>query len=70
MIWCVKTYTIAYVETQKKRFINHYVKPTAQLLFKIRFPKGGPTLLVTYFTAVNLDFLLPNVMFRLGCCWL
>ena len=29
--------------TQKKRFIIHYVKPTAQLLFKIRFPKGGPT---------------------------
>ena len=28
---------------QKIRFIIHYVKPTAQLLFKIRFPKGGPT---------------------------
>ena len=27
----------------KKRFIIHYVKPTAQLLFKIRFSKGGPT---------------------------
>ena len=27
----------------KMRFIIHYVKPTAQLLFKIRFPKGGPT---------------------------
>ena len=27
----------------KIRFIIHYVKPTAQLLFKIRFPKGGPT---------------------------
>ena len=25
------------------RFIIHYVKPTAQLLFRIRFPKGGPT---------------------------
>ena len=44
MIWCIKTYIIAYVKTQKKmRFIVHYVKPTAQLLFKIRFPKGGPT---------------------------
>ena len=44
MIWCIKTYIIAYVETQKKiRFIIHYVKPTAQLLFKIRFPKGEPT---------------------------
>ena len=44
MIWCIKTYIIAYVKTQKKiRFIIHYVKPTAQLLFKIRFPKGGPT---------------------------
>ena len=44
MIWCIKTYIIAYVKTQKKiRFIIHYVKPAAQLLFKIRFPKGGPT---------------------------
>ena len=44
MIRCIKTYIIAYVKTQKKiRFIIHYVKPTAQLLFKIRFPKGGPT---------------------------
>ena len=25
------------------RFIIHYVKPTAQLLFTIRFPKGWPT---------------------------
>ena len=37
------TYIIAYVKTQKNRFIIHYVKPTAQLLFRIRFPKGGPT---------------------------
>ena len=43
MIWCIKTYIIPYVKTQKIRFIIHYVKPTAQLLFKIRFPKGGPT---------------------------
>ena len=43
MIWCIKTYIIAYVKTQKMRFIIHYVKPTAQLLFKIPFPKGGPT---------------------------
>ena len=28
---------------KKIRLIIHYVKPTAQLLFKIRFPKGGPT---------------------------
>ena len=28
--------------TKKLRYIVHYVKPTAQLLFKIRFPKGGP----------------------------
>ena len=28
---------------KKIRFIIHYVKHTAQLLFKIRFPKGGPT---------------------------
>ena len=39
MIWCIKTYIIAYVKTQKIRFIIHYVKPTAQLLFKIRFSK-------------------------------
>ena len=43
MIWCIKTYVIAYVKTHKKRFIIHYVKPTAQLLFRIRFPKGGST---------------------------
>ena len=41
MIWCIETYIIAYVKTQKIRFIIHYVKP--ELLFKIRFPKGGPT---------------------------
>ena len=29
--------------TKKIRFIIHYVKPTTQLLFRIRFPKGGPT---------------------------
>ena len=29
--------------TKTIRFIIHYVKPTAQLLFRIRFPKGGPT---------------------------
>ena len=43
MIWCINTYIIAYVKTQKIRFIIHYVKPTAQLLFKIRFTKDGPT---------------------------
>ena len=46
MIWCIKTYIIAYVKThthKKIRYITHYVKPTAQLLFKIQFPKGGPT---------------------------
>ena len=43
MIWCIKTYIIAYVKTQKRGFIIHYVKSTAQMLFKIRFPKGGPT---------------------------
>ena len=44
MIWCIKTYIVAYVKTPKKlRFIIHFVKPTAQLLFRIRFPKGGPT---------------------------
>ena len=43
MIWCIKTYIIAYVKTHKIGFIIHYVKSSAQLLFKIRFPKGGPT---------------------------
>ena len=28
---------------KKWRYTIHYVKPTAQLLFKSRFPKGGPT---------------------------
>ena len=44
MIWCIKTYIIAYVKIQKKwRYTIQYVKPTAQLVFKIRFPKDGPT---------------------------
>ena len=44
MIGCIKTYLIAYVKTHKKiKYIIHYVKPTAQLLFKMRFPKCGPT---------------------------
>ena len=28
---------------KNRRFTLHYVKPTAQLLFKSRFPKSGPT---------------------------
>ena len=43
MIWCIKTYIIAYVKHKNIRFIIRYVKPTAQLLFKIQFPKGEPT---------------------------
>ena len=35
MIWCIKTYIIAYVKTQTIRFIIHYVKPTAQLFSKL-----------------------------------
>ena len=34
MIWCIKTYIIAYVKTKKMRFIIHYVKSTAQLFLK------------------------------------
>ena len=30
-------------QNTQKIIIIHYVKSTAQLLFKIRFPKGGPT---------------------------
>ena len=29
-------------KTKKITYIIDYVKPTAQLLIKIRFPKGGP----------------------------
>ena len=29
--------------TKKEIYTIHYVTPTAQLLFKNRFPKGGPT---------------------------
>ena len=44
MIWCIKTYIIAYVKIKKKwRYTIHYVKPTAQLVFKNQFPKGEPT---------------------------
>ena len=37
------TYNCICQNTQKIRYIIYYVKPTAQLLFKIRFSKGGPT---------------------------
>ena len=30
-------------QNTKKKYTIHYVIPTAQLLFKNRFPKGGPT---------------------------
>ena len=40
MIWCIKTYIIAYVKIQKKwRYTIQYAKPTAQLVFKIDFQK-------------------------------
>ena len=40
MIWCNKTYIIAYAKIQKKlRYTIQYVKPTAQLVFKINFQK-------------------------------
>ena len=40
MIWCIKAYIIAYVKTQIKwSYTIQYVKPTAQLVFKNRFPK-------------------------------
>ena len=38
MIWCIKTYIIAYVKTQKNKII-YYVKPTAQLLLKFDIQK-------------------------------
>ena len=41
---CIKTYIIAYVKTQKNKIqYSLCQRPTAQLLFRIRFPKGGPT---------------------------
>ena len=40
MIWYVKTYIIAYVKIQKNwRYTIHYVKLTAQQLFKVDFQK-------------------------------
>ena len=40
MIWCIKTYIIAYVNIQKKwKYTIQYVKPTAQLVFKTDFQK-------------------------------
>ena len=40
MIWYIKTYIIAYVKIQKNwRYTIHYVKPTAQQLFKVDFQK-------------------------------
>ena len=37
MIWCIKTFIIAYVK--KIRFIIHYVKPTAQRCLEFDFQK-------------------------------
>ena len=40
MIWCIKTYIIAYVKIQKKiRYTIQYVKTTAQPVIKIDFQK-------------------------------
>ena len=41
MIWCIKTYIITYVKKKKKKNEDtiQYVKPTAQLVFKIDFQK-------------------------------
>ena len=40
MIWCIKTFIVAYVKIQKQwRYTIQYVKPTAQLVFKIDFQK-------------------------------
>ena len=61
MIWCIKTYKIAYVKTQKIRFTIHYVKPTTQLLFKIRFPKGGPTCIDYRLSSWIDDMILTNI---------
>ena len=42
--WILAIIKMQHMSKHKKiRFIIHYVKPTAQLLFKVRFPKGGPT---------------------------
>ena len=50
MIWCIKTYVIAYVKTHKKlRYIIHYVKPTAQLLFKIHSLKQHSGMFIDFF---------------------
>ena len=40
---CQDIYNCICQNTKKVGFIIHYVKSTAQLLFKIRFRKGGPT---------------------------
>ena len=40
MIWCIKTYIIAYVKIHNKwRYTIQYVKPIAQLVCKIDFQK-------------------------------
>ena len=33
MVWCIKSFKIAYFKTQNIRYIIRYVEPTAQLLF-------------------------------------
>ena len=40
MTWCIKTYIIVYVKTQNIIFIIHYVKLTAQPLFKFDLQKA------------------------------
>ena len=49
---------------KKIRYIIHYVKPTAQLLFKIGFPKGGPTCRRQVVNPLPRNTILQNVM---GC---
>ena len=40
MIWCIKTYIIAYVKIQQKwGYTIQYVKPTVKLVLKIDFQK-------------------------------
>ena len=72
MIRCIKTYIIAYVKTQKIRFIIHYVKSTAQLFFffKFDFQKVGMLGTITQLlTVLQEDPWSHSNKWRYFWCW-
>ena len=64
-------YNCIYQNTKKIRFIIHYVKPTAQLLFRIRFPKVLPILGCLHIgnIAKEINRECRNIAYKVGSVW-